>query len=108
MKDYSAYYAHELGYHPRSIGSNGGWAIQTFTSLNNTRILRFASEIRSPVLMIHGENAHSLYFAKTAFESLTGDNKELMIIPNIRHTDLYYDLNVIPFDKIETFLKENL
>ena len=108
LKDYSAYYAHELGYHPRSIGSNGGWATQTFTSLNNTRILRFASEIRSPVLMIHGENAHSLYFAKTAFESLTGDNKELMIIPNIRHTDLYYDLNVIPFDKIETFLKENL
>ena len=108
LKDYSAYYAHELGYHPRSIGSNGGWAVQTFTSLQNTRILRFSNEIRNPVLMIHGENAHSLYFANTAFENLTGDNKELMIIPKIRHTDLYYDTKVIPFDKIEEFFKKNL
>lgn len=108
LKDYWEYYNNHLGYHPRSIGSNGGWVNQTFTSLLNTRILRYSSEIRNPVLMIHGENAHSLYFAKTAFENLKGDNKELYIIPNCRHTDLYYDLNKIPFDKIEKFIKENL
>ena len=58
--------------------------------------------------MIHGENAHSLYFAKTAFENLTGDNKELMILPGVNHCDLYYKKDVIPFDKIEGFFKENL
>ena len=108
LKDYWNYYCQPLGYHKRSIGSNGGWVSQTFTSLQNTRILRFSNEIRNPVLMIHGENAHSLYFAKTAFENLTGDNKELYIIPDIRHTDLYYRTDVIPFDKIEIFLKKNL
>ena len=120
LKDYIDFYETPRGYHKRSIGSNGGWVSQTFTSLQNTRILVFANEIRSAVLMIHGENAHSRYFAEGAFEKMTGrkpepgksmtvGNKELMIIPNIRHTDLYDDkAGVIPYDKIENFFHKYL
>lgn len=68
----------------------------------------YADTIKSPVLMIHGEKAHSRYFSEDAFKKLTGDNKELMIIPNANHTDLYYKMDVIPFDKIEQFFKDNL
>ena len=107
LKDYIDFYEGR-GYHKRSIGSNGGWVQQTFTSLQNTRILAYSNEIRGPILMIHGENAHSLYFAKTAFENLTGDNKELMILPGASHCDLYYKTDVIPFDKLEEFFKNNL
>lgn len=107
LKDYIDFYEGR-GYHERSIGSNGGWVQQTFTSLQNTRILTYSNEIRGPILMIHGEKAHSLYFAKTAFENLTGENKELMIIPGANHTDLYYKTDVIPFDKLEEFFKNNL
>lgn len=107
LKDYIDFYEGR-GYHERSIGSNGGWVQQTFTSLQNTRILTYSNEIRGPILMIHGEKAHSLYFAKTAFENLTGKNKEFMIIPGANHTDLYYKTDVIPFDKLEEFFKNNL
>ena len=108
LKDYINFYETELGYHKRSIGSNGGWVSQTFTSLQNTKLLAYSDEIRGPILMVHGEKAHSLYFAKTAYENLKGDNKELMIIPNASHCDLYYKKDVIPFDKIEGFFKKYL
>ena len=109
LKDYIQFYNKGgRAYHPRSIGSNGGWVSQTMTSLLNTKLFAYAEEIRTPVLMIHGEEAHSLYFAKTAFERLTGDNKELMIIPGARHCDLYYNYEYIPFDRIEQFFKDNL
>ncbi|MBQ6504544.1 MAG: alpha/beta hydrolase [Flexilinea sp.] len=109
LKDYIAFYNKGgRAYHPRSIGSNGGWAAQTMTSLLNTKLFAYAEEIRTPILMIHGAEAHSLYFAKTAFERLTGDNKELMIIPGARHCDLYYNYDYIPFDKIGKFFEDNL
>ena len=71
-------------------------------------ILQFSNEIRSAALMIHGEKAHSVYFSKDAFRNLKGKNKELMIIPNAVHTDLYDKTDIIPFDKIESFFKSNL
>ena len=76
-------------------------------------ILKYSNEIRSAVLMIHGEKAHSCYFSKDAYKNMITnskytDNKELMIIPNAVHTDLYDNMNVIPFDKIETFFRNNL
>ena len=77
-------------------------------SFINMPILAYSSEIRSPVLMIHGEKAHSRYFSEDAFKKLTGDNKELLIVPNANHVDLYDNMEKIPFDKIEAFFKENL
>ena len=74
----------------------------------NMPILTYADEIETPVLMIHGQKAHSRYFSEGAFKKLKGDNKELYIIPNANHTDLYYKMDVIPFDKIETFFEKNL
>ena len=112
VKDYYAYYKTERGYHPRSLNSNGGWNTTSSLSLMNMPLLAYASEIRSPVLLIHGEKAHSRYFSETAYEKLTSgayaDNKELMIIPDAVHTDLYDRTDIIPFDKIETFFKDAL
>ena len=108
IKDYFSYYKTELGFHPRSINSNGHWNTTSALSLITQPILAYADTIKSPVLMIHGEKAHSRYFSEDAFKKLTGDNKELMIIPNANHTDLYYKTDVIPFDKMEKFFKENL
>lgn len=108
IKDYHEYYKTKLGFHPRSINSNGGWNKTSLLSLITQPILAYADTIKSPVLMIHGEKAHSRYFSEDAFKKLTGDNKELMIIPNANHTDLYYKTDVIPFDKMETFFKDNL
>ena len=71
-------------------------------------ILQRANEIRSAVLLVHGEKAHSRYFSEDAYKKLIGDNKELMIIPGANHTDLYYKTDVIPFDKMEKFFKDNL
>lgn len=106
--DYYNYYKKPLGFHKRSIASNGAWNQTSILSLMNSKILEFSDEIRSPVLMIHGENAHSRYFSEDAFKKLTGDNKELFIIKGANHTDLYFDINKIPFDKIESFFKDNL
>lgn len=106
LKDYVAYYKTERGYHPRSLNSNGGWAVTSTLSLINMPILAYSSEIRSAVLMIHGENAHSCYFSRDAFSKLRGDNKELMIIPGAVHTDLYDRLDIIPFDRIEGFIRK--
>lgn len=108
VKDYVAYYKTERGYHPRSANSTNGWAATASGSLMNMRLFEYAPEIRSAVLMVHGEEAHSLMYSQDAYELLTGENKELMIIPGANHTDLYDNLDVIPFDKLETFFEEAL
>lgn len=103
VKDYHAYYKTPRGYHPRSLNSNGGWNKTSALSFINTPQLAYSDEIRSAVLMIHGEKAHSRYFSEDAFKKLTGDNKELLIIPGASHVDLYDNFEKIPFDRIETF-----
>ena len=108
VQDYYGYYKTPIGFHKRSINSNGHWNTTSALSLITGPILAYADTIKSPVLMIHGEKAHSRYFSEDAFKKLTGDNKELMIIPNANHTDLYYKMDVIPFDKMEQFFKTNL
>ena len=108
VKDYVNYYKTPLGFHPRSVGSNQGWVTTSTLSLITMPILAYADTIKNPVLMIHGEKAHSRYFSEDAFKKLTGKNKELLIIPGANHTDLYYKMDVIPFDKIESFFKTNL
>lgn len=108
LKDYYDYYKTKRGYHKRSLGSNEGWNLTSSLSFLNMSILSYASEIRSAVLLIHGEKAHSRYFSEDAYKKLKGDNKELMIIPGAVHTDLYDRLDIIPFDKMESFFRENL
>ncbi|MCD8255596.1 MAG: alpha/beta hydrolase [Oscillospiraceae bacterium] len=103
VRDYYDYYKTPRGYHPRSLNSNGGWNVTGCQSFLNQPILQYSQEIRSAVLVIHGEKAHSCYFSRDAFEKLTGDNKELMIIPGAVHTDLYDRMDVIPFDKMSDF-----
>lgn len=108
VKDYHDYYKTDRGYHSRSLNSNGGWNVVGCMSFLNQPILCYSDEIQSAVLIIHGEKAHSCYFSKEAFEKLTGDNKELMIISNAVHTDLYDQTDIIPFDKMQKFFEENL
>ncbi len=108
MKDYYDYYKTSRGYHARSLNSNGGWNVTGCMSFLNMPILQYAGEIRSAVLVMHGEKAHSCYFSKDAFAMLTGENKELLIIPGAVHTDLYDRLDIIPFDKLEEFFREFL
>lgn len=107
VKDYVAYYKHRA-YHKRSLNSNGGWNTTSSLSFMNMPLLSYAGEIRNAVLVIHGEKAHSCYFSRDAFKKLKGDNKELMIIPGAVHTDLYDDVDVIPFDRITEFFNEYL
>lgn len=108
VKDYYAYYKTPRGYHKRSLNSNSGWNVTSALSFINMPILEYSDEIRSAVLMIHGENAHSRYFSEDAFKKLRGANKELLIVNGANHTDLYDQVNIIPFDKIETFFREYL
>lgn len=108
VKDYYDYYKTDRGFHERSLNSNGGWNITSALSFLNMPLLQYSSEIRSAVLLIHGAKAHSCYFSKDAFTKLKGDNKELMIIPDAVHTDLYDRTDKIPFDKLETFFREYL
>lgn len=108
VKDYWGYYKTQRGFHNRSINSNGNWNMTSALSFINMPILAYSNEIQNAVLMIHGENAHSRYFSEDAFKKLKGDNKELLIIKGANHVDLYDNLEKIPFDKIETFFKENL
>ena len=108
VKDYYAYYKTPRGYHKRSLNSNDGWNKTSALSFLNMPILTYSNEIRSAVLMIHGDKAHSCYFSRDAFKKLTGDNKELLLIPGANHTDLYDNLKVIPFDRIESFFREYL
>lgn len=108
VKDYYAYYKTPRDYHPRSLNSNGGWNVTSSLSFLNMPILQYASEIRSAVLLVHGEKAHSRYFSEGVYEKLTGENKELLIIPGANHTDLYDRMDVIPFDKLDAFFRDNL
>ncbi len=111
VKDYYDYYKTQRGYTERSLNSNDGWNVTSSLSFINMPILRYSNEIRSAVLVIHGEKAHSCYFSKDAFADMVrdnpyADNKELLIIPGAVHTDLYDRKDIIPFDKIEAFFKE--
>ena len=108
VKDYYAYYKTPRGYHSRSLNSNGGWNVTSSLSFLNMPILQYSSEIRSAVLLVHGEKAHSRYFSETAYSKLTGDNKELLIIPGANHTDLYDQMDIIPFEKLKAFFEEYL
>ena len=104
-------YETEIGYHSRSVGGNDGWNVTGCISFLNQPILQYVNEIRSAVLMIHGEKAHSLYFSKDAYAAMLDgnkhtDNKKLMIIPGAVHTDLYYKFDVIPFDRMEEFFNK--
>lgn len=108
VKDYYDYYKTERGYHKRSLNSNEGWNTTSTLSFLNMPILSYSDEIRNAVLLIHGEKAHSCYFSKDAFKKLKGENKELMIIPDAVHTDLYDQMDIIPFDKMERFFQEYL
>ena len=115
VKDYHDYYKTPRGYHPRSLNSNGGWNVIGCMSFLNQPILRYVNEIRSAVLVMHGEKAHSCYFSRDAYAAMVKDNpytdnKELLIIPDAVHTDLYDGggKDAIPFDKLETFFNEHL
>lgn len=119
VKDYYDYYKTSRGYHSRSLNSNDGWNMTSALSFMNTPQLTYINEITTPVLIIHGEKAHSRYFSEAAFEKMTGQkpssdsvtvvgNKELMIIPGASHTDLYDQVDIIPFDRITKFFDDNL
>lgn len=108
VKDYHAYYKTKRGYHKRSLNSNNGWNKTSSLSFLNMPLMAYASEIRSAVLLIHGEKAHSRYFSEDTRKKLTGDNKELLIIPGANHTDLYDNMEKIPFDKIVEFYNKYL
>lgn len=108
VKDYYAYYKTPRGYHKRSLNSNGGWNRTSALSFLNMPILSYAGEIRSAVLLVHGENAHSRYFSEDTFKKLKGDNKRLMIIPGAVHTDLYDNMDKIPFTEIAAFYNQYL
>ncbi len=108
VKDYYAYYKTPRGYHRRSLNSNEGWNRTSTLAFLNAPILAYAEEIRSAVLVLHGEKAHSRYMGEAAFKKLTGDNKQLLIIPGANHTDLYDNPNAIPFDRLEAFFQKYL
>lgn len=108
VQDYVLYYKTKLGYHERSVASNRGWNTTSALSLMTMPILTYANTIKSAVLMVHGEKAHSRYFSEDAFAKLRGDNKELLIVPGANHTDLYYRMDVIPFNKIRKFFEKYL
>ena len=108
VKDYFGYYKTPRGFYARSINSNGNWNTTSSLALINMPILAYSNEIRTPVLIIHGEKAHSRYFSEEAFKKLKGDNKELLIIKDANHVDLYDNLEKIPFQKIVEFFRNNL
>ena len=103
VKDYHAYYKTPRGYHERSVNSTEGWTLSSMIAMFNLPMLTFVEEIRSPVLIVHGEKAHSRYMGEDTFKRLRGDNKELVIVPGASHTDLYDNMEKIPFAKIKTF-----
>ena len=113
FKDYHAYYKTERGYHPRSLNSNGGWNVIGCQSFMNMPILQYSNEIRSAVMVLHGDKAHSCYFGKDAYADMINgnkyqDNKELLLVPGASHTDLYNQTDVIPFDKMVDFFLKNM
>ncbi len=108
VKDYHSFYQTKRGYHPRSFGSTTGATLSSLLDFMNMPLLTYSAEIETPVLMIHGEKAHSRYYSEDAFKKLSGNNKELLIIPGASHVDLYDNMKIIPFNKIEKFFKDNL
>ena len=113
FQDYHAYYKTERGYHSRSLNSNGGWNVIGCQSFMNMPILHYSNEIRSAVMVLHGDKAHSCYFGRDAYAAMTNgnkyqDNKELLLVPGASHTDLYDQTDIIPFNKIEQFFNQNL
>ena len=113
FQDYHAYYKTERGYHPRSLNSNGGWNVIGCQSFMNMPILQYSNEIRSAVMVLHGDKAHSCYFGKDAYADMINgnkyqDNKELLLVPGASHTDLYDQTDISPFDKLEEFFHKNL
>ena len=108
VKDYYDYYKTPRGYHIRSLNSNDGWNKTSALSFINMPLLSYAGEIRSAVLLIHGEKAHSRYFSEDTYKLLRGDNKQLMIIPDASHVDLYDRKDIIPFDAITEFFRKNM
>lgn len=108
VKDYHAYYKTPRGYHKRSLNSNAGWNTTSSLSFINMPLMSYSDEIRSAVLIVHGELAHSRYFGEDAFKRLKGDNKELLIVPGASHTDLYDNRDKIPFDRIVCFFQKYL
>jgi len=108
VKDYYAYYKTPRGYHKNSVNSNAGWTVTSSLAMVNMPMLAFIGEIENPVLVVHGEKAHSRYFSEDAFKMLKGDNKELVIVPGASHVDLYDNMEKIPFEKIISFFKTNL
>ena len=108
VKDYHAYYKTPRGYHPRSLNSTDGWNKTSALSFLNAKLLAYAGEIESAVMIVHGEKAHSRYIGETAFKMLKGDNKELVIVPGASHCDLYDQMDKIPFDKIAAFYTKSL
>lgn len=108
VKDYHAYYKTPRGYHKRSLNSNAGWNTTSSLSFINMPLMSYSDEIRSAVLIVHGELAHSRYFGEDAFKRLKGDNKELLIVPGASHTDLYDNRDKIPFDRIVRFFQKYL
>lgn len=108
VKQYSAYYKTERGYHRRSVNSNSGWMSQAMTGWMNNNILAHPEDLRSAVMILHGEKAHSRYMGETTFKRLKGNNKQLLIVPGATHTDLYDQTDRIPFVNIESFFNEYL
>ena len=108
VKDYYAYYKTPRGYHKNSVNSNEGWNLSAMITMFNMPMLAFAEEIRSAVLIVHGEKAHSRYMGEDTFKRLKGDNKELVIVPGASHCDLYDNMNAIPFAKIVSFFNTYL
>lgn len=108
VRDYHDYYKTSRGFHDRSGNSTDGWNATGTISFMNQPLLAMAGEIDTPVLLVHGEKAHSRYFSEGAFAQLKGDNKELMIIPGANHVDLYDNRSAIPFDRLEAFFDNSL
>ena len=108
VKDYHAYYKTPRGYHKNSVNSNEGWTLSSMIAMFNMPMLAFVEEIKAPVLIVHGENAHSRYMGEDTFKRLKGDNKELVIVPGASHVDLYDNMEKIPFAKIISFFEKNL
>lgn len=111
VKDYHAYYKTPRGYHARSLNSNDGWTATTAITLTNAPIMAYAKEIENPVMLVHGDTAHSFYFSEATYKVLEGgikpENKEFVVIPGATHTDLYDQIDIIPWDKIQEFYEKS-
>lgn len=107
VKDYYAYYKTNRGYHPRSLNSNEGWNVTSNLSFANAKMLNYLGQIRSAVMVVHGEKAHSRYMGEDAFKQLKGENKELVIVPDATHVDLYDNMEKIPLERIAEFLRKH-